>query len=85
MMGCAPTEAPQFTPSADVVALTADAQSADEKQQWSGLQRDIEDELAKRCGTPLMPVGGSDNARSRSLTCSPRLLFWRAWRLSCWV
>src|SRR5881394_4094488 len=56
-VGCAPSEPPQFTPSADVTALSSDAQTTDEKQEWSGLQREIADELSKRCGAPLAPTG----------------------------
>ena len=54
-LGCAPSEPPRFTPGADVVSLTADLQTDEEKAAWSKLQRQLNDEVSKLFGTPLAP------------------------------
>lgn len=60
MGGCRPAERPQFTPSADVLALDDEAADDEERKIWQDLQRDIEKELAKRTGTPQAPIALAD-------------------------
>jgi mono/diheme cytochrome c family protein len=55
VLGCARTEPPRFTPSADVSALTADRDTEADKQRWQGLQHEIGQTLTKQCGSPLEP------------------------------
>lgn len=55
MLGCARSEPPRFTPSADVAALTADRDTEEDKQRWQGLQHEIAKTLTKQCGIPLEP------------------------------
>jgi mono/diheme cytochrome c family protein len=54
-LGCARSEPPQFTPSADVMALSAAQDTEADKQRAQNLQHEIGNALSKQCGTPLAP------------------------------
>lgn len=60
LSGCRPSERPQFTPSAEVLALDDEAADDEERKIWQDLQRDIEKELFKRTGTPQAPISLAD-------------------------
>lgn len=52
LSGCRPQEASRFTPSAEVAALTADLDDADELKLFKKLQSQIAEILQRRCGSP---------------------------------
>jgi mono/diheme cytochrome c family protein len=54
-MGCARSEPPRFTASADVAALTANADTEDDKKLMKGLQEHITKFLSTECGTAERP------------------------------
>jgi len=60
LCGCRPAERPQFTPSADVLALDDEAADDEERKIWQDLQRDIAKELVRRTGTPQAPLALRD-------------------------
>ncbi|MGD9635553.1 MAG: cytochrome c [Pirellulales bacterium] len=60
LSGCRPAERPQFTPSADVLALDDEAADDEERKLWHDLQQKIDKELLKRTGTPQSPISLSD-------------------------
>lgn len=62
--GCRPAERPQFTPSAEVLALDDEAADDEERKIWKDLQRDIEKELLKRTGTPQAPIALGESEAS---------------------
>ena len=64
--GCRPAEAPQFTPSPTVSALDDEAADDEERKLWHDLQRQIEADLLKRCGTPLAPIVFGDPKADRT-------------------
>jgi mono/diheme cytochrome c family protein len=66
--GCRPQQAPQFQRSAEVQSLIEFAGEGDEegKKLWSGLQKQIDNQLLKNCGTPMRPIVFGDPEADRT-------------------
>ncbi|HMO85115.1 MAG TPA: c-type cytochrome [Lacipirellulaceae bacterium] len=75
--GCRPTEPVQFTPSAEVTALTDDLDDDEELALYQGLQREIGEILRKRTGEPhamrLLGAGEETGGGADSLRLGARL------------
>jgi mono/diheme cytochrome c family protein len=65
-IGCTTSEPPRFTPSAEVLALAATAETDEEKKLWQELQQRINEQVAKRFGTPFEPRALENSGLSRA-------------------
>ena len=64
--GCAPQQAPQFTPSSGLRSLPDVAADDEERKLLQALQQQIEKELAQRFGTPTAPIVFGDPQADRA-------------------
>jgi mono/diheme cytochrome c family protein len=65
-IGCTTSEPPRFTPNADVAALTATAETDEDKKLWQDLQQQVNEHVAKQFGTPFEPRALEGSGFSRA-------------------